>query len=432
MEGSEAYNGLGGAANIVNYLENESMIDSFYWGQWSRYDGWLWDERPYEADPRLNTIIKRSSGVGDPEYAVVYPLHDGIADEPDDENSVIYGPTCTWTGAAWNKGCPIQPIYSDSCDMEDGGHHWVALQRPAREDYRYDATWTLWIPCCNRYMVEPHVESDHRSGPFEIVWSWHITWSCGFYDRAAAYPAFGAMVKPPLSFDDHWSQHAGQFFLVTCPTEVIRRKNFNWPYFMSHYSTYLKNGRGGGVWTDCEEWGTKTWYVTLGPHAAHGPPPAGHTTNWEVCAYARWCGSKGTDETNYYNYSWAQHVIVNGTVYDIISNNSEDDPGSNYFWNEPPEDNPDMWEMNPRYFEIGGAAILALSAERFAVDMFDYWVFSPELNIAEASLQFEQTHWNALYEFHLLPIKDQNNENLYGNGHYEMVRITTPIKTQTG
>ena len=425
MEGSDAWPGSG---NYAEYLENESIIDSFYWGQWSRH----FDDRPYEKDPRPPLLIKESFADGDPEYTVIYPLHDGIADEPDDENSVTFGPTCTWTGAAWNRGCPIQPIYSDSCDMEDGGHHWVNLQRPARTDYKYNATWDIWIPCCSRNMTNPYPESATKAGPFEVSWFWHIWWSCGFFDWAADKPAFGAMAAPPYSFEDHWSQHAGQFFLVVGPTEVIARKNYNWPYFMSHYSTYMKDGRGGGVWMDQQEWGIKSWLCPVREHATHGPPPAGHTTNWEVCAVAGWWGPRTYDTSQYYNYSWSQYFVVNGTIYEIAGNSSAETEGSNFFWNEPLDENPDMWQAFPRYFEIQGQALLAFSAERFVVDRFDYWLFSPELNIEEHSLQFEQTHWNALYEFHLLPIKDQNDENLYGNGHYELIRITTPIKIQTG
>ena len=458
------------AAKNVNWydptiedLSQPELIDPFSWGQWD----YGLNERPYESDPRPSAIIVPSAGESIPEYSVVYPYHDGIAD-------AISSTETPWVTSDWWVD---EPAYLEECPHDSDLVWCKAKANRFREQIR---TQDMYIPCCSKSVFkEPYVEYDREEGFYTTAHLNRI--QLGFPGRPVCYKA----TEFPEEFIDEWVSPGR----VWAETDVTRTRHLGWPYTHGAMTTYLSDGSGGSHFLEQYDHGTRRITVKKTPEEYYHPE---HTTDYPEggdcgdteCSDGIWTcmgwtpGDPFPDEGPteggvpgwgilvdtgddldgpFYNRSWKEKVVCDGKVYEI--NSGDEDavdawgrPTGGYFWNLPPDPalmkgtNPDTVVANPRYFKEPNN-ILALAVQRTGGNSlhYDYMLFSPKLDIEEAyeeALRFEHSilfyfdpdrTWIGYALLHELPMTGQDGEILYGNGQFELVRHTAiPIKIQTG
>ena len=344
----------------------------------------------------------------------MYPWHDGIADEIEGDETP-HAVTDEWTGPSYWEECPW-----------DGDLEWC--KRPAKRDRHWQNINTMAIPCCGGEVFPPFIETDHEGGTYELKSTLNIIFT--FPGR----PTCTELQTPtPEQFEGEWVSPGW----CLDETNITRIRNLGWPYGSGAGTTFLKDGRGGVIWLEQYDHGTRRIIITPkhDEHVDDNDP--------DTCMAAGWGDVYDTGDVGgtFYNRFWKQRVRCDDTIYEISGGGDtigiHGDPTGGYFWNLVDEENPDFWLINPRYFKMGESGLLVLPVQRWKTYDWDYWLFSPDFGIAETTIHLEHSHMAYLptggyYYLHLLPITAPDGESLYANGEFELIREVTPTKIQAG
>jgi len=365
--------------------DEDDFFDPFWWGAWSG----IVAERPYEADPRPSKLLKSPLYEGDSEVWVVYPWHDCQADSVE-----------------WEAGSNESRLWAG------GGYHdkvtWtlprvsVFCCRSVIMNNMYTRQYQMPNSCTGKNVFTITSPDEHQSGTFV-----HKGWSLDIYSADAIQYYYDnheddvcVVGDAPVAFNMLNEREA----TVVYKYDEIRPWSYPW------FTTYLTNGKGGALYGVARERSTVRKTVT----PLYGLP--------DCAAFPLNCEEYSTVTTKPLVQTWTEEVVCDGTIYGAGFGQSA------YY------DKSDVWPQDvlTQYFKMGEHGLLAMAIRRKTTNNWDYWLFSPSLEIEEAEVRFDYSHSAMGNLFQLLPVKGPGGINLYASGEFELIREVTPSKIQAG